>query len=83
MSATEHKACYGTMFPDPLHATGDRRMQGKVFSCLLPTAGGFSLHDPSVSADIAEWDDCRQCPEFTHCYQLCLAKVALQAAMPK
>jgi hypothetical protein len=69
------------MFPDPLHADNDRRVKGKVFSYLLSTAGGMIRNDRSVTADITQWDDCRQCPEFEHCYQLCLGRLALQAAV--
>lgn len=81
MASIDHKACYGGMFPDPLHPENDRRQKGKVFSYVLSTAGGFIRSDRSVTADIAEWDDCRQCPEFAHCYQLCMGKLALLDAV--
>jgi len=81
MSEPVHRECYGGMFPDPLHPHNDRRLKGKVFSYLLTTAGGMIRNDRSVTADIAQWDDCRSCPEFEHCYQLCLGRLALQAAV--
>mgnify|MGYP003435587046 CR=1 FL=1 len=81
METNSHKACYGHMFPDPLHHENDRRQKGKVFSYVLATAGSLIRNDRSVEAEIAEWDDCRQCPEFTHCYQLCLGRLALQASI--
>ncbi len=81
MSEQVHRECYGTMFPDPLHPENDRRSKGKVFSYLLTQAGGFVRNDRNVTADIAQWDDCRSCPEFEHCYQLCLGRLMLQAAI--
>ena len=81
MSEQIHRECYGSMFPDALHPQSDRRSQGKVFSYLLTSAGGLIRNDRSVTADIVQWDDCRVCPEFEHCYQLCLGRLALQAAV--
>lgn len=81
MSATGHRDCYGGMFPDPLHPENDRRLRGKVFSYLLSTAGGTFRNDRNVSADVSQWDDCRACPEFEHCYRFCLGRLALQAAV--
>ena len=37
--------------------------------------------DRSIEADIEQWDDCQQCPEFDSCYKLCLAKVTLESAV--
>jgi hypothetical protein len=81
MHTDEHKACYGTMFPDPLHAPNDRRARGKVFAFQLVTAGGFRRSDRRVEVNREEWDDCLRCPEFDHCYKLCMAKLTLEAAI--
>ncbi len=81
MSSESHRECYGEMFPDPLHPINDRKVRGKVFSYLLSTAGGIIRNDRNVAVDIAQWDDCRACPEFSHCYQLCLGRLALQGAV--
>jgi hypothetical protein len=35
------------------------------------------LGDRSIEANIGDWGDCQQCPEFVSCYNLCLAKVTL------
>ena len=40
MTGIEHKPCYGTMFPDPLHAANDRTYAGKAFSFVVITPGG-------------------------------------------
>ena len=81
MDDIQHKDCYGTMFPDVLHFTSNRPIRGKVFSYELDLAGGITRSDRITSADIEQWDDCLQGPEFEHCYKLCMAKVALQAAI--
>ncbi|MDC1399686.1 hypothetical protein N8306_04125 [Yoonia sp.] len=77
---TQHKHCYGTMFHDCLHFEMNDKMQGKVFAFELDTAG-LARSQKSVQTDIAEWDDCVACPEFAHCYKLCMAKLALEAAI--
>ena len=77
---TQHKHCYGTMFHDSLHFEMNDKMQGKVFAFELDTAG-LVRSQKSVQTDIAEWDDCVACPEFAHCYKLCMAKLALEAAI--
>ncbi len=57
-------------------------MQGKVFGFELDTKGLVSS-DKSISFDVAEWDECQKCPEFEHCYKLCMAKLALETAISK
>ena len=81
MSDTKHKDCYGAMFPDALHFTSNRPIRGKIFSYEMELAGGLMWADRRTSADIHEWDDCLQCPEFDHCYRFRLGKLALQAAI--
>jgi len=78
----EHKACYGTMFHDALHFTANEAMKGKVFSFELDTIG-LARSGRKVIADIVEWDDCLECPEFDHCYRYCMAKLTLEAAIAK
>ncbi len=86
---SEHKPCYGTMFHDALHYAKNKEMKGKVFSFELDTTGfeldttGSRISDRLVNADISEWDDCLACPEFDHCYKLCLAKLTLEAAITR
>ena len=77
---SKHKSCYGTMFHDALHYKTNKEMKGKVFSFELDTMG-LGRSDRMVNADISEWDDCIACPEFDHCYRLCLAKLTLEAAI--
>ena len=57
-------------------STPTKRMKGKVFSFELD-AVGLARSDRLVKADLEEWDDCLECPEFDHCYKLCMAKLTL------
>ncbi|WP_299691807.1 hypothetical protein [uncultured Tateyamaria sp.] len=68
------------MFHDSLHFAVNDDMQGKVFSFELDTAG-LARSERSIRTNIAEWDDCIACPEFDHCYKLCMAKLALESAI--
>jgi len=76
----EHKECYGTMFHDSLHFDVNEKMKGKVFD-FEQDALGLGISDRKVSVKIGEWDDCRVCEEFEHCYKLCTAKLLLETAM--
>jgi len=83
MSKVEnHKPCYGTMFHDSLHFSENEKMQGKVFSFELDSAG-LARSARIVQSDITQWDDCLACPEFEHCYKFCMAKLALETAISK
>ena len=81
MTRTEHRPCYGTMFPDPLHATNDRMNAGKVFSFVVITPAGMCKAARRVEINREEWDECTQCPEFERCYNLGMAKLALETAV--
>ncbi len=49
-------------------------MKGKVFTFELDRIG-LARSGRTISADIAEWDDCIECEEFDHCYKFCMAKL--------
>lgn len=68
------------MFHETLHFNTNKQMRGKVFGFELDSIG-LARSDRSVAVDIEEWDDCLECPEFDHCYKLCMAKLALEAAV--
>ena len=78
-----HKACYGTMFPETLTIPHDKPAQGKAFSLLVRRAGGLFVANRKVAVDLAQWDDCSGCDEFEHCYPLCVAKLLLEAAVTR
>lgn len=75
-----HKTCYGTMFHDSLHFTSNDSMQGKVFAFEVDSVG-LARSERRIQTNIAEWDDCIACPEFDHCYKLCMAKLSLESAI--
>lgn len=77
----DHPECFGTMFPDVLHVQNDHNVKGKVFSVLLQRAGGLWRCSREVTADIREWDACRECPDFENCYKFCTAKLFLESAI--
>jgi hypothetical protein len=68
------------MFHDSLHFEANDNMQGKVFAFELDSVG-LARSKRSIYANIAEWDDCIACPEFEHCYRLCMAKLALETSI--
>jgi len=76
----QHKHCYGTMFHDSLHFSVNEKMQGKVFSFELDNFG-LARSQRSIKTNISEWDDCIACPEFEHCYKLCIAKLNLETSI--
>ena len=83
MERQEHKDCYGTMFPDALHFRDNKPSVGKVFTFKLDSTGGMGSVRSArkFSTNIEEWDDCRKCPEFEHCYKLCMGKMALESVI--
>ena len=83
MELLNHKHCYGTMFPDALHFRSNEPSAGKVFSFEVDSTVGMGAvrTDRKLSVNLAEWDDCLECPEFEHCYKLCVAKMSLESAI--
>ncbi len=78
----QHRNCYGTMFHDSLHYSVNEKMQGKVFSFELNSAG-LARSARTFQSDIGQWDDCLACLEFDHCYKFSMAKLALETAISK
>ncbi|MDA0231634.1 MAG: hypothetical protein O3B21_15825 [Proteobacteria bacterium] len=79
---SEHTADYGTRFHDRLYFEPNQQIEGKDFSLEFRPMG-LGRPDSLVKAKIFEWDDCLAHPEFDHCYKLCMAKLALEAAITK
>lgn len=78
MSSIKHKPCYGTMLP---HGQPRHHIDGKVFKLHEVGPVGMMVRTRVVETDITEWDDCRNCEEFQHCYQLCIARIATENAV--
>ncbi len=81
MTTVHHSECYGTLFPDILRLPENREASGKVFTVLLERAGGMIRSGCSVTTDMDQWDECQQCPDFGGCYELSMAKLALESAI--
>ena len=71
------------MFPDALHFRSNAPQVGKVFAYELDSTGGMGAFRSArkFSANTEEWDDCLKCPEFEHCYKLCVGKIALESVI--
>lgn len=80
-NSQEHKACYGTMFPDLIKSGNHGKQRGKVFSVQEVGPHGIGTPHHQVITDLYEWDDCLACPEFEHCYRLCTARFAIKEAV--
>ncbi len=84
MTHRQHKECFGTIFPDPLHHENERPVRGKVFGYELKNSPGACFRaDRTVSLDVAAWDECHECRELQECYMLGIGKLALEAAIAK
>ncbi|WP_417385843.1 hypothetical protein [Gimesia sp.] len=78
------KKCYGDMFPDSLDMHKNTSNAGKVFKVetkqrltgVLPVAP-----ENRIEIDHAAWNACQSCAEFKSCYQLSMAKIALETAI--
>lgn len=81
MATTDRKTCYGAMFPDPLHFIDNRPTSARVFGFELESAGWGSRTGRRMTVDEEAWRDCLACSEYTGCYQLGMAKMALAAAI--
>ncbi len=80
MSKTSHKDCYGCVFPESLISSAT----GKVFSIEHPCrVGGVGRLRASVQSSDEQWDDCVSCDEFDHCYAYSVAKLLLEASVPR
>ena len=78
MSIESHKPCYANMFRDVLHI--EKSTSGKVLSFARASLD-LPREDRRVHMYLEEWDDCRECTEFDHCYKISLAKLLLQSTL--
>jgi len=81
MNQTNHRECFGTIFPDVLHVPNDLKQRGKVFSLLSEPACGIIRRRPEMTANTEQWDACHKCPEFENCYQFSMAKLLLASVV--
>lgn len=77
---SDHKACYGKMFPDVIAPVEAGRHSGKVFSFLIENFG-LTRGKRQVDFELDAWGECQSCPDFEHCYKLSAGKLMLQIAI--
>lgn len=77
MTPTNHKPCYGSMFP--IRSPGeDPASAGVALKLEAVAPAGMLSPRFAVRTDLEAWDNCRACPDFEHCYQLSMARLSLQ-----
>lgn len=73
-------ACTGDLFPDMLHLERNQLNKGRVFGVLLESRG-IGIQDRKIVVDKRAWEECLKSPNFRACYDLSMAKLALQQAL--
>jgi hypothetical protein len=74
------KPCYGTMFPDLDRIELNKPLCGQAFEVTVQSHGiGVSARQIKVLPD--GWEQCTQCEQYRNCYDLSMAKLALQNAL--
>lgn len=76
----ERKKCFGTIFPDLDQLQLNAPLKGKVFS-VLARSSGIGIQNREIQADPQAWDACRQCPEYSSCYDFSMARISLDQAL--
>ncbi len=72
-------ASTGDLFPDMLHLAKNRLNKGRVFGVLLESHG-MGIQNRKIVVDKKAWEECAKSPNFRACYDLSIAKLALQQA---
>lgn len=70
----------GDFFPDLLRIQLNHLNRGRVFA-VLTESHGVGLQNREMIVDQAAWDECVKSPNFRACYDLSMAKLALQQAL--
>ncbi|MDN0084959.1 hypothetical protein QU487_19790 [Crenobacter sp. SG2305] len=70
----------GDMFPDLLALEPNMINRGRIFSVTI-MATGLGVQAREMTVDQAAWVACSRSPHFRSCYDLSLAKLALQQAI--
>jgi len=68
------------MFPDVLTVRVNEPARGKVFTARLGSLG-IGVQSRTLDVDEQEWEVCQRCPHFRSCYDLGMAKLALENAL--
>jgi len=68
------------LFPDLRHLANNGDNRGRVASIFMESIG-LGIQGRHVTVDEAAWKECVKHPNFRACYDLSMAKLALQNAM--
>lgn len=68
------------LFPDLLHLLHNKENRGRVASIFMESIG-IGIQGQHLTMDEAIWNECVKHPNFQACYDLSMAKLALQKAM--
>ena len=77
-----HRECYGQLFPDFEHLNYNKPSEGRAFRVFVEQIGG-GRQRRKLEVKPQEWDECAACPDFHGCYELSMAKLALQGALAR
>lgn len=70
----------GDFFPDLLHLVKNVENRGRVASIFIESMG-IGIQDYRMTIDEAAWNECVTRPNFRACYDLSMARMAMQQAM--
>jgi hypothetical protein len=72
--------CAGDLFPDMLNLKINRLNKGRVFGLRVESCG-IGVQHREIVIDEEAWEKCSKSPNFDRCFQLSMAKLALQQAV--
>jgi hypothetical protein len=70
----------GDLFPDLTRLEFNAENRGRVASIIVESVG-IGVQSKAISIDETAWKECIKHPNFRACYDLSMAKVALQQAL--
>jgi hypothetical protein len=68
------------MFPDLARLEYNVPCKGKAFVAEMQSLG-IGVQSTDLKTDAAAWAKCVACPDYRSCFDLCMAKLALQRAI--
>ncbi len=77
-----HRECYGRLFPDFERLNYNKPSEGRAFRVFVEQIGA-GRHRRELEVKAQEWDECAACTDFHGCYELSMAKLALQGALAR
>jgi hypothetical protein len=77
---TEHRPCYGRLYPSMNWRQSGKEQPDGVFGYVFQSPENRQV-PPEITVDLEAWDRCAECREFTSCLQLSTARITLEAAV--